>query len=102
MNTSKQITSFQKKVFTQLIWDYNFSPESVLELFNGEREYLGHYTKETLFKKILENFPWFTIVRLFPKETIISLLTDTVIQRLRHKSLIRDYKYAKQRLQKII
>lgn len=98
---NKQLTSFQKKIFSRLMWDYNFSPESVLELFNGDRENLGHYTKESLFRKIIENFSWFTIVRLFPKETIISLLTDDVIQKLRHKSLIRDYQYAKKKLQQI-
>lgn len=97
-----KITPFQKEIFAQVIWDYDFSPESVLDLFNGKLDHLGHYTRVTLFKKMIENLPWFTIVRLFPKEMIFSLLTEDVIHRLRYKSLVKDYIYAKNKLQEII
>ena len=96
------LTPIQKKVFRQLMWDYNYPPEDVLKFFKGNIERLGHYTKESLFRKLIENFPWFTVVRLFPTETIFNLLTDELIQKLRHKSLKRDYEFAKKRLQEII
>jgi len=93
-----EITPFQKKIFTQVMWEYDFPPESVLDLLNGKIESLGHYTRETLFKKMLENLPWFTIVKLLPEEMILSLLTEDVIHKLRFKSLTRDYLYARKRL----
>lgn len=95
-------TQFTNNIFKQLMWDYNYSPEEIQDLFENKINDVGHYTRETLFKKLIENFPWSIIIKIFPSEMVLALLTDDLIKQLRFKSLQRDYKYAKKRLQEIV
>ncbi len=83
-----------------LMWDYNIPPEHCLEVLEGTRENAGHYTEETLFRKLLESFSWFTILSIIPPERILQLLTDKTIQSLRFKSLTTRYEFIRSRLQK--
>ena len=84
------------------MWDYDISPEEVDKLIKGEIEYAGHYDIDSLFRKILETFPWFTVLKLFEIQTIKKLLTDKTIEKLRTPSLRKKYSYVKERLQEII
>ena len=84
------------------MWDYNISPEEVDKLVKGETEFAGHYDINSLFRKMLESFPWFTIIKLFEINTIKELLTDQIIIKLRSQSLREAYFYVKKRLHEII
>lgn len=84
------------------MWDYNISPEEVNKLVKGETKFAGHYDIDNLFRKMLESFPWFTIIKLFEINTIKGLLTDQMINKLRTPSLRKKYFYVKKRLQEII
>ena len=60
----------KEKIYRQLMWDYNISPEDVDKLVKGEAEFAGHYDIDNLFRKMLESFPWFIILQIFEIETI--------------------------------
>ena len=92
----------KEQIYRQLMWDYNITPEEIDKVIKGEAEFAGHYDKENLFKKMLESFPWFTIIKLFEIHTVHKLLTDKIINKLRTPSLKKKYKYVKKRLQEII
>ena len=92
----------KEKIYRQLMWDYNISPEEVDKLVNGEAEFAGHYNINRLFIKMLESFPWFTIVKIFEINTIAGLLTDQVINKLRTPALRKTYFYVKKRLHEIV
>lgn len=81
-----------------LMWDYDIPAEHCLEVLEGKREKAGHYTEETLFRKLLESYRWFTILKLLPPERILELLTDKVIVSLRFKSLSTHYAFLKKEL----
>ncbi len=85
-----------------LMWDYNIAPEDCLEVLEGKRKMAGHYTEETLFRKLLESFSWFTILSIITPERILQLLTEKTIQSLRFKSLTRRYEFIRSRLQKAL
>jgi hypothetical protein len=85
-----------------LMWDYNIPPEHCLEVLEGKREMAGHYTEETLFRKLLESYRWFTILKILPPEKIRELLTDNVIGSLRFKSLSENYGFIRKELQRTI
>ncbi|KAF0238183.1 MAG: hypothetical protein FD181_1391 [Prolixibacteraceae bacterium] len=55
-----------------------------------------------LFLKIIESYPWFTVVQLFNPTEIKHLLTDQVINKLRSPSLRQKYEFVQKRLQQII
>ena len=85
-----------------LMWDYNIPPKHCLEVLEGKREKAGHYTESTLFRKLLESYRWFTIVKIIPPERILDLLTDNVISSLRFKSLSERYAFIRKELQRAI
>jgi len=84
------------------MWDYDIPPEHCLDVLEGKREKAGHYTEETLFRKLLESYRWFTILKLLPPERILELLTDNVINSLRFKSLSERYAFVKQQLERAL
>lgn len=100
--TNQQNTKLQKEIFHQLMWDYTFTSSQVQDLFEGRIDQLGHYNREKLFTKLIENFPWYTVTRVLPMGIVRKLLTDEIINSLRFPSLVKNYKYAKKRLQKLI
>lgn len=85
-----------------LLWDYNLSAEQCLEVLEGTRENAGHYTASTLFRKLIESYAWFTILKILPPERILQLLTDQTIQSLRFQSLRLRYEFIRNRLQRIL
>ena len=96
---SQQNTELRKEIFNLLMWDYAFASSQVQDLFEGRIDQLGHYKREKLFAKLIENFPWYTVIQVIPLESVRKLLTDEVINSLRFPSLVKNYKYAKERLQ---
>ena len=84
------------------MWDYNIPPEHCLEVLEGTRKNAGHYNEKTLFRKLIESFPWFTILKLLPVERILQLLENSTLSTLRFKSLITRYEFVRTRLQKLI
>jgi len=85
-----------------LMWDYDIPPEHCLEVLEGKREKAGHYTEETLFRKLLESYRWFTILKILPPERILALLSDRVILSLRFKSLSDRYVFVKKELERAL
>lgn len=85
-----------------LMWDYDIPPEHCLEVLEGKRKKAGHYTKETLFRKLLESYRWFTVLQILPLERISELLTENVVKSLRFQSLSSNYEFIRQRLQKTL
>ena len=85
-----------------LMWDYNIPPEHCLEVLEGKREKAGHYTEATLFRKLLESYRWFTILKIIPPERILDLLSDNVISSLRFKSLSERYAFIRKELRRTL
>ena len=84
----KKLTRLEKvNLLTELIWDYEIPGEQVLDLLEGKRETAGPYTAETIFRKLLESYSWFTILGILGPERVLLLLTDRTIESLRFKSL---------------
>ena len=83
-----------------LMWDYNIPPDHCLEVLEGNRKTAGHYNEETLFRKLLESYPWFTILKMLPVKRISELLSEKIIQLLRFKSIRTSYEFVRSRLPK--
>ena len=88
----------KENTYKQLMWDYNISPQEVDDLITGKTKFAGHYDIEHLFVKILNNFPWYTVIEILPLEVVKKLLTDENINKLRFKSMRNQYA----KLQKIL
>lgn len=89
-------------MFKQILWDYNIPEGDIEAVFRGQIPLAGHYNRYMLFRKILETYPWFTILQLFTPAEIQELLTNEVIEKLRVPSLRKQYEFVKQRLQEVV
>jgi hypothetical protein len=85
-----------------LLWDYSYDPVEMLELLEGKRQRVGHYTRRLFFRKLIENYPWFVVIQILPISDIKELLDDDMISRLRFQSMRHNYSFARNRLQTII
>ncbi|MGV8090529.1 MAG: hypothetical protein AB2L24_01510 [Mangrovibacterium sp.] len=92
----------KNKLLKQILWDYNIPVEEIEAVLKGEKKLAGHYTREMLFQKIIESYPWFTVIQLFTPNEIKNLLTPQIISKLRSPSLRRKYEFVKKRLQEVI
>jgi hypothetical protein len=92
-------TEVRYKLFREIMWDYNISPSDIDAVLTDKMPSVCHYTKQTLFVKLLETYPWFTIVQLFSVSELKQLLTNETINRLRFQSLKTKYSYVQKRLQ---
>lgn len=90
------------KLLNQILWDYDISIEDIEAVLKGEKKLAGHYTREMLFQKMIESYPWFTILQLFTPNEIQFLLTNQAIGKLRSPSLRRKYEFVQKRLHEII
>jgi len=90
------------KIYEQLSWDYSVPPDDIEAVLKGEKAQAGHFTQEKLFIRMLETYPWFTIIQLFTVNEIQRLLTSRVVSRLRSPSLRKKYEFVRHRLQQII
>jgi len=91
-----------KKLLEQILWDYNITAEEIHAVLKGEADRAGHYTREAVLKKLIETYPWFTIIQLFTPEELKDLLTRDVIKNLRAPSLREKYEFVRKRLQDIL
>ena len=92
----------RNKLLNQILWDYNIPTEDIEAVLRGDKTKAGHYTRETLFQKMIESYSWFTIIQFFTPEEIQNLLTSQVIDKLRSPSLREKYEFVRKRLREII
>jgi len=92
----------RESLLKRIVWDYNISEKDIEAVLKGRAEKAGHYTRSMLFLKILETYPWFTVLKLFSPEEIKDLLTDDLLKKMRSPALRKKYEFIRQRLQKVI
>ena len=85
-----------------VLWDYTISPNEIERLINGEVDHVYHYTFESLMHKMVENLPWYTIIRIVPLERIKEALTQQFINTIRQPSLRNKYTYVRDKLQTVV
>ena len=90
------------KFMKGLMWDYNIPPGHCLEVLEGTRKNAGHYNEATLFRKLIESYRWFTVLKILSTERITELLTDDIVKSLRFKSIRTNYEFIRKRLSKAI
>ena len=98
-----QFTREQKiALMKSLMWDYHIPPEHCLEVLEGTREKAGHYNESMLFRKLIESFRWFTVLKIIPPNRVFELLSEDLIKSLRFKSLSDSYAFIYKELQRYL
>ena len=89
-------------IIRKILWDYNISGEDCISVLEGRQHSAGHYNEQNLFIKVLESFPWYTVMDLVPLDRIRALLTEELINKLRAEQLKKRYEFIRARLSEAI
>ena len=92
----------RRQLYAQLAWDYHISAEALENVIQGVEETAGHYRQTDVFRKVLESYPWFTVLQLFAPGQVLALLTDDMIQSLRTPTLQQQYAFIRKRLSEVL
>ena len=82
------------KLMRSINWDYNATPEDMLDVIEGNRDSAGAFDREGLFVRSLERLSWYNVLELFGVDLMIRLWTPELARRLRFREMREDYDYA--------
>lgn len=92
----------RETLLRQITWDYNIPVKDIDAVLRGRIDSAGHLTRSDIFRRILESYPWFTVLEIFTPGEIKILLNKDVIEKLRSPSLRKKYEFISRRLQEVI
>ena len=95
-------TAERHRLLGQIFWDYHIPINEADQVLRGKLDFTGHYTREKIFLKIIESYPWFTVIQLIPPVEIKKLLNQHTISKIRSKSLRQKYEFVRKRLHQLI
>ena len=77
------------------MWDYNIDPQDIYDFINSNQNKLYHFTKEMLYKRILERLTWYEILDCFPIDIVKQMHDKSIINNLRTQSMREKYDYTR-------
>lgn len=83
------------KYLRSINWDTTVSSEELLQLLKGDADNIKGFTKNNLYTKILNYYPWHRVRHMVEAEKLGEVLTDEVIQGLFPRDLREKYRYVK-------
>lgn len=97
----KPLTKTEKKKFiSHLFWDLHVDTELIGRLIDGEIESAGSIRKTDVYYRLLTTYDWYKLLKIIPSSKMNELLDDSVIEKIKSKSLARKYYYARQFLRR--
>jgi hypothetical protein len=90
------------EILNRLVWDYNIPAGEIDAVLRGHKVRAGHFTRSTIFLRLIESYPWFTVLSVLTPEEIRDLLTRDLIRKIHSPQLRSKYEFIRQRLQVLI
>lgn len=76
-------------------WDTTLTSEELLKILKGDTEKVKGFTKQNLYIKLLNFYPWHKVRHMVKDEKLPEVLADDVIQGLFPRDLRDKYRYVK-------
>lgn len=76
-----------------VLWDSPIPPERLLPLLKAEEEEVEGFSRQYLYRKIINGFNWHVIRHIIPETHLREALSDEVINGLFPRSLRDKYRY---------
>ena len=89
------VESDKYTILKKIFWDYNIDEKDIYEFINSNQKNLYHFTKEMLYKRILERLTWYEILDCFSIDIIKQMLDKSIINTLRTQSMREKYDYTR-------
>jgi len=78
-----------KEKLKLLLWDTPATADDAYNLLMYDKP--CRISKHNLYQKILTTFPWFTVLKIIPKEKIVYAMSEEVLRGLFPKKLKENY-----------
>jgi len=85
----------KSKILKRIVWDYSIDPKDIYGFINSDQKNLYHFTKEMLYKRILERLTWYEIIDCFSIDIVKQMLDKSIINELRTQSMREKYDYTR-------
>ncbi len=79
-------------------WDYNISPEDLFNVFIGKKKHVGSIDGMLIYRRLLNSFDWYTLLKIVPTPKWKEMLSDKVLDFIYPKSLKNKYAHARKLL----
>jgi len=89
------VESDKYTILKRIIWDYNIDVKDIYDFINSNQKNLYHFTKEMLYKRILERLTWYEILDCFSIDIVKQMLDKSIINKLRTQSMREKYDYTR-------
>ncbi len=76
-------------------WDTTLTSAELLKILKGDTENVKGFTKQNLYIKLLNFYPWHKVRHMVKVEKLPEVLADDVIQGLFPRDLRDKYRYVK-------
>jgi len=83
------------KYLESINWDTTLSSKELLQLLKGDIDQVKGFTKQNLYTKILNFYPWHKVRHMVKEDKLSEVLTEDVIQGLFPRDLRDKYRYVK-------
>ncbi len=85
----------KKKLISQVYWDMEADIDYLIDILEGKIRATDENDLNTLYRRLLNTYDWYTLLKLIPEEYLEDALTDTIIKQLFPKNLNLRFKYAR-------
>jgi hypothetical protein len=91
----------KKELLKQVIWDYNVSPDLLLDILENKLKKYSHINRKYLINRCFNYLNWYQFVSLFDKNDLLNVLQEiNVDSRKTGKKTIIGLEFAKRFLRK--
>lgn len=90
----------KKKLISRIYWDKEVDTEYLIGILEGKINVIDENDLNTLYRRLLNTFDWYTLLKLIPTERLEDALADKIIKQLFPKSLSLRFQYARNILSK--
>jgi hypothetical protein len=92
--------SDKDRLLRRLFWDLKIDAGQIGRMIDGDIDHAGAIKNTDVYYRLLTSYDWYTLLKIMPKDKLEQLLDDSVIKRLKSKSLADKYVYARNFLSK--
>jgi hypothetical protein len=88
-------TEEKKKMLSMISWDLKLDADLLLKLLNDEVKDIEGFDKNSLYRRLLTTYDWYTLMKIVPADKLRLMLDDSVLDRLFPKDLKEKFLYAR-------
>jgi hypothetical protein len=85
----------KKKLISRAYWDREADIDYLIDILEEKINATDENDLNSLYRRLLNTFDWYTLLKLIPEEYLLDALKDTILKQLYPKDLGHRFEYAR-------